>query len=78
MGPRKSIQTCIDFAILLCENPRKRRLLRGNGEGGGSPRSLRRWRFLNRHTMDLFQYQGKSAEPQIAGQIAYQVGLRLD
>jgi len=27
--------------------------------------------------MDLFQYHEKSAGPQIAGQIAYQVGLRL-
>ncbi len=81
MRPRKGIQSCIDFAILLCENPRKSLLLRGNGEGGGRSKSLAQAisepDTLNRDPMDLFQSHEKSAGPQIICQIAYRVGLRL-
>jgi hypothetical protein len=38
---KKGIQTFIDFASLLCENPRKRPTLRRIGEGDQSRRSLR-------------------------------------
>ena len=80
MRPRKGIQSCIDFAILLCENPRKRLLLRGMAKAAGvrSPYALAiaEPHTLNRDPMDLFQSQKKSAGPHIVCQIADRVGLR--
>lgn len=56
----------IDFDLLLCENPRKRPLLRGNS-GGGSATVFPGRRFLKRHTMDLFQYHFPYQGPNSAG-----------
>ena len=81
MRPRKGIQSCIDFAILLCENPRKRLLLRGMAKAAGvrSPYALAisEPHTLNRDPMDLFQSHEKSAGPQIICQIAHRIGVRL-
>jgi hypothetical protein len=56
MGGQQGIHQFIDFASLLCENPRKRRLLRGKARAPGANHPLQ-LSISDRKPMDLFQYR---------------------
>jgi hypothetical protein len=62
------IHTFIDFAILLCENPRDRPLLPGSIAKAAGANGPPRRQFQNYHKMDLFQYHGNVAIIRLARQ----------